>query len=278
MTKKKINLSKVIGSKLPDKSELDKMMRNMYEEGKRTKENMSYWFPKLTKHFPESILTLPRTKIIQLPYEIWDMLGKDKITVKDKKDFGKFLEKELGNFEEGRKVFLKTGIFSNKFDFKWVVGNEDRSNLVENFLNIHYAAMMYGATGTSEIVVREYIESLEEVPKIYEGMPLHTEFRVFYDFDKREVLGISNYWNPNIMIGNLKGKDYTEYEKGKEKIVKEYDQFKDYVAEEVNKFMKDVQGITGRWSVDVMKNGGFFWLIDMARMERSALVDVMDEI
>jgi len=110
-------------------------------------------------------------------------------------------------------------------------------------------------------------------------MPLHTEYRVFYDFDKKEVVGIANYWNPEVMtLEVLRSDDYFEYEKVRNKIKKEYDEHKQSVVNEVHKFLKNCETLQGKWSIDVMKNGDDFWLIDIARMERSALVDLMENI
>ena len=48
-------------------------------------------------------------------------------------------------------------------------------------------------------------------------------------------------------------------------------QHKDAVQAMVSNAMRDVQGLTGQWSVDVLLDEqGKFWLIDMAIAQRSA--------
>lgn len=51
---------------------------------------------------------------------------------------------------------------------------------------------------------------------------------------------------------------------------------KEFIVAEISRAMRDVQGLSGKWSIDVMKNSDEYWLIDMARMEYSALVNVME--
>lgn len=78
------------------------------------------------------------------------------------------------------------------------------------------------------------------------------------------------------MTSKSLGEDYEEYKKAKGKIVCEYENDKFKVAEEVMKFMAGVSGFQGKWSVDIMKNGNDYWLIDMSRMEYSSLREVME--
>lgn len=49
-------------------------------------------------------------------------------------------------------------------------------------------------------------------PCIYKGLPLHTEYRVFIDADKNDVIGIAPYWDPDTMkkrFGHESVKDST---------------------------------------------------------------------
>lgn len=52
-------------------------------------------------------------------------------------------------------------------------------------------------------MVRDFIPDTENNPTIYHGLPLHTEYRVFVDFNAtdpfEQVLGISPYWEPKTM-------------------------------------------------------------------------------
>ncbi len=54
------------------------------------------------------------------------------------------------------------------------------------------------------MVVRERIRHDERVtPCIYHGLPLRSEFRVFYDFDLKKVLFTANYWDYDSVYGRL---------------------------------------------------------------------------
>lgn len=252
-----------------------------YELSKVNLENMSFWLPKIQDSTTkiDSVLQVPVTKIVQLGYEEWVWLRSDNYTDEQLKGFGDRLARSIEGFLDGKKLFMKTGIFSDKFCFFKTIVDEERQRIGNHFLDMYYNSMLVGAHNTSEVVFREFLESKVNVPMIYMGMPLHTEFRVFYDFDKGKAVGVSNYWHPEVMEKGLYNeKDSSNYRIAKDKIVTEYNELKMIVVAEVEKFMKGCDGLQGAWSVDVMKNGDDYWLIDMARMERSALLDVMEEI
>ena len=137
---------------------------------------------------------------------------------------------------------------------------------------------MFGVPLTTEWVLREFISNKEELDDIYDGMPLRTEYRVFFDFDTNEVIGISNYWHPIVMKNGVRDEvDLSTYKNNEERIIEEFNAFKYYVIELVVKQVEDC-GLKGKWSIDVMKNGDEFYLIDMARMEFSALINEMEEM
>lgn len=256
--------------------------RANYEYSKVNPENMSYWLPKILSSSTKdtSSLFIPETKIFQLSYSTWRWLRSDNYSEEQIAEFDKLLKKEIDNFLEGKRLFMKTGVFSDKFYFPHTtIDAERKNNIGQQLLNIYYNSLIVGAANTSEVAFREFVESKEDVPAIYRGMLLHTEFRVFYDFDKKRAVGVSNYWHPSIMENGLYDKkDQYNYGQAKDKLLTEYDQYKETVIQEVEKFMSGCNELKGAWSVDVMKNGEEYWLIDMARMERSALVDVMEII
>ena len=258
---------------------VEKRLLEKYEASKVNPENMSYWLTKIEASTTkgQSILQVPATKIVEIPYEWWKWLQSDNYTDEKTKEFNDFLLEGMGSFVPDKTLFMKTGIFSNKFDFRLTVV-EDRENIGNQFLDIYYASMCLGPDNTNEAVFREMVADTEGRETIYNGMPLHTEFRVFYDFDAKEIVGVANYWHPDEMNRYLSPEDKLNYNKEEEKIVSDFDNHKKEVAEEVKKFMDGVTDLSGKWSVDVMKNGEDFWLIDMARMERSALVKQMESL
>ena len=188
--------------------------------------------------------------------------------------------------------FIKTGTFSSKFDFRnaKVTKGQEVSELGSYLWYIQSQAnqmasplnnkVIYGVSSNNEWVVREFIDDKENNPTIYTGLPLHTEYRVFVDFDKEEIIGISPYWHPEVMKENFldigvsapiqKNHDYINYINHEETLMKRYEENKDLVVSGVSKLLKDCK-LKGQWSIDIMQNGSDFWLIDMARALESAL-------
>ena len=188
--------------------------------------------------------------------------------------------------------FIKTGTFSSKFDFRnaKVTKGQEVSELGSYLWYIQSQAnqmasplnnkVIYGVSSNNEWVVREFIDDVEANPTIYNGLPLHTEYRVFVDFDTEEVIGVSPYWHPQVMKENFldigvsapvqKNHEYINYINHEETLMKRYEENKDLVVSEVSKLLKDCK-LKGQWSIDIMQNDSDFWLIDMARASESAL-------
>ena len=237
---------------------------------------------------------IPKTRIIKVPltllqstrvYEFQDLnpLSLEIINRFAMKVFDLDLEKNY---------FIKTGTFSSKFDFRnaKVTKGQEVSELGSYLWFIQHQAsqfasplnnkVVYGVSSNNEWVVREFIDDVENNPTIYNGLPLHTEYRVFVDFDTEEVIGISPYWHPEVMKENFldigvsapiqKNHDYINYINHEETLMKRYEDNKDLVVSEVSRLLSDCI-LKGQWSIDVMQNGSDFWLIDMARASESAL-------
>lgn len=254
-------------------------IKNLYKIADENKENMGYWFPKIQSAHNTTKLKLPKTKIIKLNKETLYWLNSDNYRQDQINIFNQYLLKEFDDFLEKTDLplFLKTGVFSAKFFFEYpLVTNKEK--LAEHLINIHYTAFMLGIPPTNEVVLREYIKPRDNRLTIYKGMPLHTEYRVFYDFDKEDVIGVANYWNPILMEQKLTAGDLETYKKEKANIQNDFKENKGYVSKEVKALMKNVTGLTGKWSIDIMQNNTDFWLIDMARMEKSALVELIEEV
>lgn len=237
---------------------------------------------------------IPKTSIIKVPltllqstrvYEFQDLnsLSLEIINRYAQKVFDLNVEKDY---------FIKTGTFSSKFDFRnakvtkgqevlelgsylWYI--QHQANQMASPLN---NKVMYGVSSNNEWVVREFIDDVEGNPTIYNGLPLHTEYRVFVDFDTEEVIGISPYWHPQVMKENLldigvsapiqKNHDYINYINHEETLMKRYEENKNLVVSEVSRLFAGCR-LKGQWSIDIMQNGSDFWLIDMARASESAL-------
>lgn len=259
--------------------------------------NMGYWLPKITKATEiTQFFKIPETKVIKVPLPILQLtrLEYRNLTPTTLKIVNDYCMKAF-DLDVNKKYFIKTGTFSSKFDFRnaIVYGENEVKELGEYLLYIHHQALqmasplttptIYGVSTTNEWVVREYIEDVEDNPTIYMGMPLHTEYRVFVDFDTNEILGVSPYWREDVMKKSFtsgqstvhKKHDYVIYKLHEETLYKRYNKNKDLVVEEVKRLLKHTE-LTGQWSVDVMQNGEDFYLIDMALATQSALVDCVD--
>ena len=130
-----------------------------------------------------------------------------------------------------------------------------------------------GADGCDEIVVREFIESNSKVtPCIYNGLPLRSEFRVFYDFEEQKPIFTVNYWDFNYVYPHLyAATDKIIFEHERNRLEKAFSENRDRVQAMVDTAMKRVNGLNGQWSVDIlMDESGTLWLIDMAIAQRSA--------
>lgn len=282
--RKNINFKQEIQKQLEEGAKKAKEYReNMINGDIILPENMSFWFPCLSESNGEknSELKLPKTMFKHLDNDFMtEYLSKEHTLPKDKEKFevmNSYMKNLVGDFAKGKELFMKNGVFSNKFNFSdCYITNRDKMG--EQLYSINYTATLMGVPVTTEVVLREFIPTSERVGRIYNGMPLNTEFRVFYDFDNKDIIGVANYWHPVVMdSGMISDEDRMLYRNNKDRIVDDFEAWKHYVCEQVKVFMNSVEGLEGKWSVDVMlSDKEEFWLIDMARMERSALRDKME--
>lgn len=223
--------------------------------------SMSYWLPK----FQGKGFNIPNTVIIPLTAEWLDWLWSDDYKPDKIKEFTDWINGKVAEtgFNTDRELFLKTGNFSNKFVFKFPYLN-NMDNIGEQFLNVFYGGMCAGREDCPEICIREFIHTLYERKTIYCGMKLNTEFRVFYDFDKKEIVGIFNYWDRETMQHGLYDKeDLENFNACVDEIESEYEYLKPILVDMIKGKMEAVE-LDGIWSVDFMWDGHRFWLIDAA--------------
>ena len=263
--------------------------------------SMGYWFPALKAAADrQDFFRVPETKIVKVPFTILQTtrcFDYGSINAATKDIVNRWCMKAFG-LDPAKTYFVKTGTFSSKFDFRnaKVTGEKEVRELGEyllwlscqavamcNMLNGHPT---YGVSTTNEWVVREYIEDTENNPTIYKGMPLHTEYRFFVDFDTKKILGVSPYWRPDVMkrrFGHAPDADsphnyhdYIIYSMHEPVLMKRYEDNVERVAENLQRIVNDTD-LTGQWSIDIMQNGDDFWIIDMALAENSALSDCVPE-
>ena len=241
-----------------------KNFEQMYDESLHDPNNMPIWLP----HFAQYFAT-PKSIFYRASLEQFVWLMSDDYKPDDIASFGTDIVKAIKDgFGENPKLplFLKGYTFSNKFTFSdCIIRSLDPFKVGQQALNIAYSAMCVGATYQAGFVIREFIDPKCNLPKIYGGMPLHTEFRTFYNFDTKNLLAVYPYWDKETMLTNLRGFDK--------------DTFADYAnildgkftgsIVEVTKLaehqLRLVDGLQGIWSVDFMKDvSGKVWLIDAA--------------
>lgn len=266
-----------------------------YEIIGTNKNSMGYWFPKVKSAIDfTGYFKYPKTKIVKVPLPLLQLTRLDysNHTPSTIKILNEFCMKAF-DLDVNKEYFIKTGTYSSKFDFRNAVvkGEKEVRELGEYLLFIHFQALqmaapgnnrsIYGVSTTNEWVVREYIKDKENNPTIYKGMPLHTEYRFFVDFDKQEILGVSPYWREDVMKRSFdsetdidKKHDYVIYKMHEETLYKRYNDNIAELTNEMKNLIKNVD-LEGQWSIDVMQNAEEFYVIDMALASESALSDVV---
>ena len=259
----------------------------LYDEFADNPNSIGNWLPKIERANNKAgyPFLIPKTKIWRLPIEVAQFI---RVSYEDTSEVSRKLFNEMifkfFELDNDKEYFIKTGTFSSKFEFRNAhIAKGEAREMGEYFQVINNFAMVLGAAHSVELCVREYIDDVEDNPTIYSGMPLRTEFRAFVDFDSDKIIGVVPYWNPIVMkrAFNMKNapatiqQDLITYVKHEDKLMREYN---DYLSEVKNKLKRLIPNVDlkGEYSVDIMKNGEDLYLIDMATMESSALVELLE--
>lgn len=254
-----------------------------YERFAHNPNSLYNWLPAVEKALASSGTTLksPATKVLRLPIELAQFIRIEyqDTSQADKDLFNQFIFEQF-ELEDDKTYFIKTGTFSSKFQFANAKCNEPRE-MGEYFQVINNFAMTVGAGHSVDLVVREYIEDVEQNPTIYNGMPLRTEFRVFVDCDTNELIGVVPYWHPIVMKRALKAglsdsihQDYQTYLTHEDKLTAEFNEQLNRVRKEITAILPQLE-LSGQYSIDVMKNGEDLYVIDLALMSQSALTELL---
>lgn len=255
--------------------------------------SMGFWLQPLVEGlYGNKFFKVPDTKILHVPITMLQLtrLGFETLNPVTKEIVNRYCKKVF-HLDEHGDYFIKTGTYSSKYEFRNAHIHEPKEvdEMGEYFLLLNHLTCsmaaptnnrsFYGANTTNEWVVREYIKDKESNPTIYNGLPLHTEYRVFVDFDTKEILGVSPYWRSDVMKGKFKEvsspqerHDYVVYLMHEDVLNKRYNESVQTVLNELKKVITHVE-LSGQWSVDVMRNGDDYYIIDMALAEHSALND-----
>lgn len=240
--------------------------------------NLSFWYPKVKDAAKKNGILTPKTVIIHVPDETVESFcferdgdkGRVRAFVRDK------VMPQLKRIPG--LPFIKNGTFSDKFQFKTCCPDSaDEDTITRCISDIQYDSLCLDTGGNTEIVLRERIESPESMPRIYGGMPLNTEFRVFYDFDRKAALYVVNYWDRDYCRDTIAGRneeDGRAYDLRFPSLRDEFLQKRNFVMNKAHSVLKEAEGLTGIWSVDfLIDSRNRLWLIDMAEGHRSAYWD-----
>ena len=271
-----------------------------YEIIGTNRNSMGYWLPALAEAVAgQDFFRIPDTTVIKVPITLLQLTRQpyEELTPATIRILDRFCMKAF-NLDIRKDYFIKTGTYSSKFDFRncHVTAGKEVTELGEYLLYIHYQALMmasplsqpsiYGVSTTNEWVVREFIPDQwpdrNGRPKIYKGLPLRDEYRVFVDFDMKKVIGISPYWRSDVMKKRFAHSDdsdsvhnkhdYAIYCSAEHQLYRAYEERKDLVAEKMQELCQNIN-LSGQWSVDVMAEAGKYYIIDMALAQDSALSD-----
>ena len=232
----------------------------------RYKENpngFSFWFNRIkeVKEFKQ-----PKTAVIPIDFELYNLIMNtfDHVYEAEAECKEKLTERiEDARIEAGIEypMFMKTGLFSNKFEFHTCL-QLYKEHVADHYLNICYVAMCMSCDNATEIVIRELIK-VKPFMHLYDGLPMNIEYRCFINFNTKKIVAINDYWHESIQ------NDIPASQKGaflmmKSRQVVPYDKYKEIVIEKLNKDIDNFH-LSGSWSVDIMVDiFGDLWITDMA--------------
>lgn len=269
----------------------------MYDMISTNPASISHWLPQLAHACANTVLRIPKTTVAKVPAPLLQLTRIDYETLTETTHaiLNRWAVEAFGLEPEGD-YFIKTGIFSSKFDFRnaRVVTPQEVAELGDYLLFVHQQSLslssplnpvvQYGAGTTVEWVVREFINADPGTPTIYHGLPLRTEFRVFIDCDQNRVLSVAPYWEPNTMKHRFSQMedaenpnnmhDFVTYMVAEPELMREFDQMSESVAAAVQEILPRLE-LSGQWSLDIMANGDDLWAIDMAPAHTSAFYETV---
>ncbi len=245
--------------------------REGFQHSMSPENDLSFWYPKTVNigfKTPKTIITDFNNEEVNLIKAMkWQSLDEKKILQRIKNSA------ENGEIDLNEKMFIRLGNSSNKFNFE-SCHIKDINELYKKLM-IMFGDMFFKLEWVQniELVLREYIKTNYPRNTIYNGMPLNTEFRVFYDFDENKILGIYNYWEKDTMLDNLHNQeDLIAFANTTHEIESDFTRLYPFLKEEVESKLPSAH-LKGKWSVDFMYDGKEFILIDMAHAECSYYYD-----
>ena len=261
---------------------MEQLSKSAYKEDREYPENFSNWFPHI-----KNIGTFNMADVISNQIFTWEeceiMQETDDINKVNWDKINEILKPTLDKMERYQIYSIKNGCFSNKFEFNTCLATRD--NLAEQLWKINYQSSMFETGGYTELVVRKYIpDDLQHCLTIYNGMPLRTEVRVFYNMETKKIEYLVDYWNYEYCHNSLHTlNDKLIFDIFHNKIEKvdvtlhelEYNRIVKIIEEKIDTLEFDGE-LEGIWSIDFMYDEwtNKIYLIDMARGFRSAYWDI----
>lgn len=244
------------------------------QEDKSDPNTFSNWFSRLKTHFKT-----PRSVITSLTFDEMMLLkpdekSTDQVAIQQFNDRLNQLVQDAGLHYP---IFMKNGVFSNKFDFEESCLINSSDEFFDNLYNIIYGGCMVGARLSNEVVLRELVIVPQDV-KIYNAMPLNIEFRAFVNFDTQEIVEILDYWHDSI-ASRLPPEQVELFKQHKETMAPKFEQFKAILHEELQNALRNKEfDLNGSWSVDFLLDANNeLWLIDMAFAGQSWGIHLLTE-
>lgn len=253
-----------------------------YNDDREYPENFSNWYYHIKSFGDFAHAEVVSNQIFTFE-ETEAMQETDIIEKVDWNKINEILKPTIEKMDRGTIYNIKNGCFSNKFDFETCLVT--RETLAKQLWKINYNSTMYSTGGYTELVVRELIP--KNINKyhltIYNGMPLRTEVRVFYNMETKKIEYIVDYWDYNYCKDNLHNLNdkiifdafHNQVKTSIPNIRNHWMEFED-VSNEIRKHIHTLEfddELKGIWSIDFMydyEDGNKIYLIDMARGFRSA--------
>lgn len=247
----------------------------LIQQMKKDQNNLSFWYPKVK----DRGLRTPRTRVVPVPDDIVSAFQLESPS-DDMKVNNFILESVMPVIKDMEGLpFLRNGTFAGCKDDFSVCCPADRSEntILGCIRQLQYDSINLGYGGTTEIVVRERIPSPAHLDRVCNGMPLHSEFRVFYDFDIRKALYVVNYWDRKAHRDDpvrRRKADAAIFDRRWPSLEQEYIHNAQRVLNAVESAMSEVTGLAGTWAVDILRDqDDELWLIDMSEGWNSDLWD-----
>ncbi len=247
-------------------SKIQKAIEKLGFEHSASDENyLSFWYPK-TKNLG---FKTPDTISIDFTEEESDLIKRDLFGQLSEQSILERVYQKREKLNLEGELFLRLDGFSNKFNFESCHLTSLDELYPKLLISLNDCWDKLEWQKVNGFALREFIKAKNPRKTIYHGLPLNTEFRVFYDFDTDKVLGIYNYWDKDRSFENLKEKeDLFNYLEEFETLEEEFYTLWPLLEEKVSERFKK-GNLKGQWSVDFLYDGQDFILIDMAHAECS---------